>query len=135
MCDFIQSVCSVWEICKHFALLWWFKLFCREFTHFWVENFQTLKYASVKKGINIRYAWAYLICLKPHSKTLWCETFVGCGFIMANANKYIYFKSALMECVWWSVISCKMYIETLSGALHWPGEYWENYLVSNDLFQ
>ena len=29
--------------------------FCREFTHFCVENFQALKSASVKKRTNIRY--------------------------------------------------------------------------------
>ena len=29
--------------------------FCRKFTHFWVENFQALKFASVKKRTNIRY--------------------------------------------------------------------------------
>ena len=29
--------------------------FCREFTHFWVENFQASKSACVKKRTNIRY--------------------------------------------------------------------------------
>ena len=37
-----------------YAVLSWDN-FRREFTHFWVENFQALKFASVEKRTNIRY--------------------------------------------------------------------------------
>ena len=83
MCNFTRSVIlltvfALFEIYVKFcsavviyAVLSWDN-FRRELTHFWVENFQAFKFASVEKRTNIRYVSTMPLNWKGKIN-MWCS--------------------------------------------------------------